>query len=129
MIEKNTTVALSKIGQIAISVSDMEKAIAFYRDQVGLHFLFQAPNVAFFDCGGIRLMLGKNEQPGRTPFGTCIYFSVPDIHQAFEVLKSREVPIVSDPHLVAKMPKYDLWIAFLRDPDENNFALMCEIPT
>jgi methylmalonyl-CoA/ethylmalonyl-CoA epimerase len=120
--------ALTKIGQIALSVRDMDRAVRFYRDSLGMRFLFQAPNVAFFDCDGIRLMLGQNEKPEQTPSGTILYYRVQAIHEAFDTLRQRGVDVVRPPHLVAKLPAHDLWMAFLRDPDENIFGLMCEVP-
>ena len=113
---------LSTIGQIALTVRDIDPAVEFYRDKLGIHFLFQAPNTAFFDCGGIRLMLAP--PPGAN---SILYFKVDDIHAAAETLKSRGVPFDRDPHLVANMPDHDLWLAFFRDPDRNVLALMCEI--
>lgn len=84
----NNSVSLSQIGQVALTVRDMDRSIAFYRDTCGMRFLFRAPNVAFFDCSGIRLMLGQSEKPDEELRGTVIYYRVDDIHQAFERLKS-----------------------------------------
>jgi methylmalonyl-CoA/ethylmalonyl-CoA epimerase len=127
MAASDTSFALTRIGQVALSVRDMDRAVRFYRDSLGMRFLFQAPNVAFFDCDGIRLMLGQNEKPEQTPSGTILYYCVPAIHEAFETLSQRGVEVVRPPHLVAKLPAHDLWMAFLRDPDENIFAMMCEL--
>ena len=117
---------LSTIGQIGITVQDVDRAVTFYRDTLGLRFLFQAPNMAFFDCGGIRLMMGPSEG-GQRSFSSIIYYKVNDIHAAAEQLTSRGVAFERPPHFVAKMPEHDLWMAFFRDPDENLLALMCEI--
>lgn len=118
---------LGTVGQIAISVTDMESSIAFYRDRVGLKFLFSAPNVAFFDCDGIRLMLGHHPEP-QTPFhGTAIYFRVADIQQEHRALLERGVDSEREPMMIAKMPDHDLWMSFYRDPDRNLFALMSEV--
>lgn len=117
---------LSAIGQIAVPVRDVERAVAFYRDTLGLRFLFQAPNMAFFDCGGIRLLLGPPEGVTES-FASIIYYKVEDIHSAAGALQSRGVAFEREPHLVAKMPDHDLWMAFFRDPDRNMLALMCEI--
>jgi methylmalonyl-CoA/ethylmalonyl-CoA epimerase len=106
----------------------MDRAVRFYRDSLGMRFLFQAPNVAFFDCDGIRLMLGQNEKPEVTPSGTILYYRVGAIQEAFDTLQQRGVAVVRPPHLVAKLPAHDLWMAFLRDPDDNVFALMSEVP-
>lgn len=105
---------------------DIARSVEFYRNKLGIPFLFQAPNMAFFDCGGIRLMLGPPEE-SRDSFGSILYFKVEDVHAAAETLKARGVEFERDPHLVAKMPDHDLWLAFFRDPDRNALALMCEI--
>lgn len=118
---------LSRIGQIAVPVSDFERAVFFYRDVLGMRFLFQAPpDLAFFDLNGIRLML---DGPARARAGSSsvIYYEVPDIHAAFDTLSSRGVQFEARPHLVVRMPDHDLWMAFLRDPDKNLLALMSEV--
>ena len=119
-----TTFGLAHIGQIAITVSDIEKSVAFYRDALGVRFLFQLPNLAFFDCGGIRLMLTL---PEGAAGNSVIYYKVDNIQQAFDTLSSRGVPFEGKPHLIAKMPDHDLWMAFFRDPDRNLLAMMCEV--
>jgi methylmalonyl-CoA/ethylmalonyl-CoA epimerase len=115
------------IGQIALTVRDLNRAVAFYRDTLGLKMLFEVPNMGFFDCGGIRLMLslpqGSAESFGA---GSVIYFKVDDIGQEAEKMKSRGVAFEQPPHLVARMPDHELWMAFFRDPDANLLALMCE---
>lgn len=100
--------------------------MAFYRDTLGLRFLFEAPNLAFFDCGGIRLMLGPPEG-NKDSFSSVVYYKVDDIQDAYATLKSRGVAFEGEPHLIAKMPDHDLWMAFFRDPDGNLLALMSEI--
>jgi catechol 2,3-dioxygenase-like lactoylglutathione lyase family enzyme len=120
---------LSTIGQIAMTVSDVGRAVEFYRDTLGLRFLFQAPNMAFFDCGGIRLMLAPAEDVPDVKlrwFSSILYFKVDDIEASAEVLKFRGLSFDREPHLVAKMPDHDLWMAFFHDPDDNVLALMCE---
>jgi methylmalonyl-CoA/ethylmalonyl-CoA epimerase len=117
---------LSTIGQIAMTSQDIARSVEFYREKLGMRFLFQAPNMAFFDCGGIRLMLGPPEQ-NQHSFSSTLYFKVEEIHAAADTLKGRGVEFERDPHLVAKMPDHDLWLAFFRDPDRNALALMCEI--
>ena len=118
---------LSQIGQIAVPVTDIERAIHFYRETLGMRFLFQAPpDLAFFDVGGIRLML---DGPAKAHAGnsSVIYYKVPDIHCAFDVLSARGVEFDSQPHLIVKMPDHELWMAFFRDPDRNLLALMSEV--
>lgn len=119
---------LGRIGQIAVPVADVDRAIEFYRDVLGMRFLFRAPpGLAFFDCGGVRLLL--DAPAGATGAGSAsvIYYIVPDIDAAFETLKSRGVGFEAGPHLIAKMPDHDLWMAFFRDPDGNLLALMSEV--
>ena len=117
---------VDRIGQIAITVSDLSRSKSFYRDQLGMKFLFDAGNMSFFQCGGTRFMIGTSEEPGPRG-GTVIYFSVADIHKAHASLGRQGVTFVQEPHLVAKMPGHDLWMAFLKDPDGNILGLMSEI--
>ncbi len=117
---------LSSIGQIAITISDLERAVAFYRDALGVKLLFEAPGLAFFDCAGIRLMLSGAEKPGEH-YSSVLYFRVQDIVAAAKTLESRSVAFDQPPHLVARMPDHDLWMAFFRDPDRNLLALMSEV--
>lgn len=121
---------LARIGQVAVSVSDLDRAVAFYRDMLGMSFLFQAPNVAFFDCAGIRLMLGANPEPPPpgTTAATILYFHVEDILAAFQVLQDRGVTMERPPQLVARLSNRDLWIGFVRDPDANLLGIMAELP-
>jgi methylmalonyl-CoA/ethylmalonyl-CoA epimerase len=123
----STPFGLSTIGQIAITVTDVDRAIAFYRDTLGMKFLFQVPNLAFFDCDGVRLMISTPEKPGEI-HNSAIYFKVPEIHQVFRNLAARGVASEGEPHLIARMPDHDLWMAFFRDPDRNLLALMSEVP-
>jgi methylmalonyl-CoA/ethylmalonyl-CoA epimerase len=117
---------LSAIGQIAVTVTDLDRAVTFYRDTLGMKFLFQVPNMGFFDCAGVRLMLTASEKPGETS-NSIIYYKVPDLGQAFRALSDRGVTFEHLPHLVARLPDHDLWMAFLRDPDRNLLALMSEV--
>jgi methylmalonyl-CoA/ethylmalonyl-CoA epimerase len=123
-----SSTALGRIGQIALTVHDMDRAIAFWRDTVGLKFLFRAPNVAFFDVAGVRLMLGSAESPDVKPAGTVLYFEVEDLDLAFESLRERGAAVAKggEPHFIANLGAKELWMAFLLDPDGNVFALMNE---
>lgn len=120
------TPSLGRIGQIALSVHDMDRAVAFYRDVVGLKFLFQAPNVAFFDVAGVRLMLGQAEPVELKPAGTYLYFESVDLDADFAALTSGGAQVEQAPHFVAKLGAKDLWMAAFRDPDGNVFELMTE---
>ena len=119
---------LSAIGQIAIPVEELDRAVAFYRDALGLRFLFQAPpGLAFFDCAGVRLMLDKvAEEKHRS---SIIYFRVSDIREAHATLRNRGVTFQDEPHLIHKDVDYELWMAFFQDRDRNMLAIMSEIPT
>ena len=118
---------LSRIGQIAITVTQVDQAVAFYRDKLGMKLLFQIPNMGFFDCGGIRLMLTGSETPGEN-YSSILYFNVGDIHQAKRELTARGVTFEGEPAMIARMPDHDLWMAFFRDLDRNPLALMSEVP-
>ena len=119
---------LNQIGQIFVNVKDLDRAIAFYRDILGMTFLFQAPpNMAFFDCGGIRLMLGIADRADLDHPASIIYYKVEDIERIYETFKARGVEFVVKPHLVAPMPDYDLWLADFKDSEGNFLALMSEV--
>lgn len=114
------------IAQIAFSVTDVARATAFYRDELGLRFLFSpSPQMAFFDCGGVRLLLGsEGGKPGAT--GTFVYFKTADIRALHARLLQRGVTFDQVPHVVARMPGREIWLAVLRDPDNNVLHLMSE---
>jgi methylmalonyl-CoA/ethylmalonyl-CoA epimerase len=119
--------ALSQIGQIAINVRDLQRAVAFYRDTLGMRFLFQAPGgLAFFDAGGVRLMLGVAERPEFSHPASVLYYKVDDINAGYETLKARGVTFIDEPHLIARMPDHELWMVFFRDSEDNVLALMEE---
>jgi predicted enzyme related to lactoylglutathione lyase len=122
-----STTRLSTIGQIAMTAKDLPRAIEFYRDRLGMRFLFQAPPaLAFFDCGGVRLMLGVAENEESNHPGSVLYFKVDDIQTAFSDLKDRGVSFRGEPHLIAKLPDHELWMAFFDDSEGNLLALMHE---
>lgn len=118
---------LSTIRQIAITVSDVDAALGFYRDVLGLAFSFRAgPDLAFLDAGGVRLMLGTPEGERTVGHNSILYFAVSDIESAHADLVARGAVNERAPHAVARMPDHELWIAFLRDPDGNVVGLMEE---
>ena len=119
---------ISQIGQIAIIVKDVERAVRFYRDALGMRFLFQAGSLAFFDCGGVRLMLSTAEKPEFDHPGSIIYYRVADIESSHATLTGRGVAFVDQPHLIHKAPDHDLWMTFFTDSEGNTAALMCEKP-
>jgi methylmalonyl-CoA/ethylmalonyl-CoA epimerase len=118
---------LGVIGQIAVPVTDLDRAVTFYRDTLGMKFLFPVPNLAFFDCAGVRLMLDIPQDGSEERGSSVIYFKVDDIHSAYESLLSQGVTCEGTPHLIAKMPDHELWMAFFGDPDKNLLALMSEV--
>ena len=122
-----STLGLSQIGQISINVNDLERATAFYRDALGMKHLFTVPKMAFFDCNGIRLMLGLPEKPEFDHPSSIIYFKVDDIQNVFQMFSGRGVKFEDEPHLIAKMPDHELWMAFFRDSENNLLALMSEV--
>ena len=123
-----TGMGISHIGQIAINAHDVERAAAFYRDSLGLKLLFQAgPGLAFFDCGGVRLMLTRPEKPEFDHPSSILYFAVPDIQAAYGTMKEKGVKFEDEPHMIARMPDHDLWMVFFRDSEGNLMGLMSEV--
>jgi methylmalonyl-CoA/ethylmalonyl-CoA epimerase len=122
------TIGLKRVGQIAITVTDLKRAVEFYRDRLGMKLLFEVPNMAFFSLGEVRLMVGTPEGSGKAG-QTILYYLVDDIQAAHRALTEEGVTFVEPPQLVAKMPDHDLWIGFARDQDGNAFGLMSEVRT
>jgi len=121
-------VGISRLGQVQIRAHDIERAAAFYQGVLGLKLLFKAPpGLAFFDCGGVRLMIDRPEKAEFDHPSSILYFTVPDIQAAHAQLKQSGVRFEDEPHLIARMPDHDLWMAFFRDPEDNLMALMSEV--
>ncbi len=117
------------VGQIHIPVTDLDRATAFYRDVLGLPFLFAAPpGMAFFRCGTVRLMLGVAEKPEQAHPASILYYKVADIEAAHGSLAAAGVSFEHAPTLVHKADDHDLWMGFFRDSEENILALMSEVP-
>ena len=119
-------VQFEKIGQIAMTVTDLARAKAFYKDTLGMRFLFETGPMAFFQCGDIRLMISAAEGEWHRA-GTILYFMVENIHAVHEALRERNVESVETPHLIAKMPDHDLWLMTLKDPDGNVLGVLSEV--
>jgi methylmalonyl-CoA/ethylmalonyl-CoA epimerase len=119
---------LRRVGQIAIVVRDLDRAVRFYRDVLGVRFLFQAaPGLAFFDCGGVRLMLTLPEGPEEGRGTSILYYVVDDIRAAHAALAARGVAFVTAPGVIARLPDHELWMAGFRDSEGNLLELMSEV--
>lgn len=127
-MKRENRFALSELGQISVTVHDLERAVTFYRDVLGLRYLFQAPGMAFLDCGGVRLMLALPEKPEFDHPASILYYRVEDVHAAFDILSRRGVPFEAGPRRIAELEDHELWMAFFRDPEGNLAALMSEVP-
>ncbi len=117
---------LCSVGQVAITVKELSRAIRFYRDALGLRLLFETADMAFFDCGGLRVMLGSAAH-GTATYSSIVYYTVKDIQRTVDVLKKRGVIFEAAPRMVVKMPDHDLWMAFFHDSEGNLAALMSEV--
>ena len=127
MTSPESPLRLSHIGQIAVRAKDLTRAVAFYRDVLGMPFLFEAPpRLAFFDCDGVRLMLDIPDAEFDHP-SSILYFTVADLDGAFQSLQDRGVRFRSRPQLIARMENHDLWMAFFLDSEGNTLALMSEV--
>jgi len=123
-----TGIGITRLGQIQIPTHDVERAAAFYENVLGLKLLFKAPpGLAFFDCGGLRLMLDRPEKPEFDHPSSILYFAVPDIQAAHARMKEMSVKFEDEPHLIARMPDHDLWMTFFRDSEGNLMGLMSEV--
>ncbi|MDA1280431.1 MAG: VOC family protein [Chloroflexi bacterium] len=133
---------LGPIGQIALHVSDVEKSVEFYGGLLGMVKIFAAPNLAFFDNGGVRLMLSSakessgesSDKPGQESVhehgpahGSVIYYRVDDVQTSYEQFVSAGVVFQDEPHIVHSSANYELWMSFFKDPDGNQLAIMSEI--
>ena len=121
------TTPVQNIGQVAIRARDLPAAVTFYRDVLGLEYLFEAGTLAFLMCGDVRLMLAVPENDAVDHESSTVYFRVPDIQAAYADLSGKGVPFVDEPHLIAKLPDHELWMVFFRDPDGNLMGLMSEV--
>jgi methylmalonyl-CoA/ethylmalonyl-CoA epimerase len=117
----------ARIGQIAVTCKDVARAAAFYRDVCGLRHLFDAgPKLAFFDCGGVRLMLTTAERPEDDHPGSILYYFVSDIDAVHRELASKGAAFIDTPHIIARMPDHDLWLTALTDSEGNTLGIMEE---
>lgn len=121
--------ALGEVAQVALTITDIDASTIFYRDTLGLKHMFTAGNMAFFDCGNLRLLLGLAEEEKHTPGGSILYFRVNDINAAHQALAARNVRQEGVPVLAHQAEDHDLWLALFRDPDGNKLALFEERAT
>lgn len=117
------------LGQVAVTVVDLERAVAFYRDVLGLELLMQVPGMAFFSLGGVRLLLGLAEPGDALRRSSILYFRVRDIEGAEVALRARNVDVAAPAHRVARLPDHELWLCFFKDSESNVMALMAERPS
>ena len=119
---------ITRLGQIQIRTRDVDRAADFYEKILGLKLLFKAPpGLAFFDCGGVRLLLDRPEKKEFDHASSILYFAVPDIQAAHARMKDQGVRFEDEPHMIARLPDHDLWMTFFRDSEENLLALMSEV--
>jgi predicted enzyme related to lactoylglutathione lyase len=118
--------SLGSIGQISMNARDIDRATSFYTDVLKIPLLFRAGQMSFFDCGGVRLMLSRPETPEYDHPGSVVYFKVSGIDAAYRDLSMRAVVFLGEPHLIARMPDHELWMAFFHDSEGNTLALMEE---
>lgn len=124
----DTKFGLRRIGQIFMRAVDLERAVTFYRETLGVSFLFEVPRMAFFDLDGVRLMLGEPEESSHDHPGSILYFTVPDLQAAYTELGDRGAEFDTEPSLIADMGDHELWMAFFKDSEGNQLALMSEVP-
>jgi methylmalonyl-CoA/ethylmalonyl-CoA epimerase len=117
---------MSAIGQIALHVTDADRAEAFYQDTLGLTKLYRFGELVFFDCDGVRLMLDGGHSAPAPGFTCCVYFRVENIEMRFAEMRPKGARFDDEPHVVARMPDHELWMTFFKDPDGNQLALMEE---
>jgi catechol 2,3-dioxygenase-like lactoylglutathione lyase family enzyme len=127
MMAAADTLDITGIGQIAINCHDVKRATEFYRDKLGLRMLYEFPGLAFFDCGGVRLMLTKPETAELDHPSSIIYYRVADIQQATRAIADKGVSVENEPRIIARMPDHDLWLSNVRDTEGNIIAFMAEM--
>jgi predicted enzyme related to lactoylglutathione lyase len=127
MTAASPSLGLSRIGQIAVTAHDLERAVTFYRDRLGMQFLFQVPRMAFFRCGEVTVMLAVPEPEFDHPT-SIVYYEVADLDLAHRTLAERGVAFIQGPTLTHRAADHELWMAFFRDSEGNPLALMARRP-
>ena len=121
--------ASATVAQLLVPVADLERAVPYYQDTLGLPFLFSAPpQMAFFQCGAVRLLVGVPTTTAHAARGGTVYFRVPDIHAVHRTLAARGVVFQVPPHVVHRSTETELWLSEFQDPDGNQLALLAESP-
>jgi len=123
--DPSNTTLLTQIGQIAVRAKDLPRAVKYYRDVLGLGYLFEAPGLAFFQCGGVQLMLSGAETAEFDHPSSVLYFDVGEIQVAYRALVQRGVQFRDEPHVVHRAGEQQLWMAFFDDSEGNVFAIRC----
>lgn len=118
---------IQKVGQIGVPVKDLNRALEFYKDKLGLSLLFNTDRLAFFNCDGLRILLSLPETEEFNHPSSVIYFQVSDIKESFQQLLNKEVTFIDEPHVVGKMGNTEIWMAFFKDTEDNIHALMSEV--
>ncbi|SET17583.1 hypothetical protein SAMN05421676_103131 [Salinibacillus kushneri] len=118
---------IQKIGQIGVPVKDLNRALDFYKEKLGLTLLFNTDSMAFFECDGLRLMLTLPEKEEFAYSSSVIYFQVNNITDTYERLAAKDVPFIDEPHVVSKMGQTEIWMVFFKDTEDNTHALMSEV--
>ncbi|MEJ2303024.1 MAG: VOC family protein [Anaerolineales bacterium] len=121
-------IALNRLGQVSLTVDDVDVAEHFYEEILGLRKLYRFSDLVFFDCAGVRLFITKPETGSFSPASSILYFRTPDITSSVQEMAARGVSFIDEPHLVAEMEDHDLWMAFFKDPAGNTLALMHQAP-
>ena len=121
------TKMVQKVGQIGVPVKDLNRALDFYKEKLGLSLLFNTDSMAFFECDGLRLMLSLPEKDEFAHSSSVIYFQVTNIKDTYERLVGKEVIFIDEPHVVAKMGQTETWMVFFQDTEDNTHALLSEV--
>ncbi|MEB2280512.1 VOC family protein [Lysinibacillus xylanilyticus] len=118
---------IQSVGQIGIPVKELDRAIHFYKEKLGLSLLFNTDSMAFFDCNGLRLLLTLPEKDEFIFSSSIIYFQVENLTMTYEDLVNKNVTFINEPHVVAKMEQTETWMVFFKDTEDNTHAFMSEV--
>jgi methylmalonyl-CoA/ethylmalonyl-CoA epimerase len=122
-----TKKVIQKVGQIGVPVQNLERALTFYQDTLGLELLFNTDRLAFLQCDGLRIFLSLPEKEEFSQSSSVIYFQVEDLSSTYKALKEKGVSFIDEPHIVGKMGPTEIWMAFFKDTENNTHAFMSEI--